>query len=127
MSAGLGEHGSRSPLVARPVAWPAAVAAGALVWSLLVWAALIVGVGWQLCRVPMGLGGALYPKLFAVPVLVGAFLLAALLVRLPWSSRRRAAAVSLALPIALATVLLVVFCPMDGEGSFLSALLGCLF
>ncbi|HSM51305.1 MAG TPA: hypothetical protein VLA75_07895 [Thermoanaerobaculia bacterium] len=116
-----------TPLVERPVAWPGAVAVGALLWSLLVWRGLIVGVGWQLCRVPMGLGGALYPKLFAVPVLVGAFLLAVLLVRLPWPSRKSAAAVSLAVPIALATLLLVIFCPMDGEGSFLSALLGCLF
>ena len=41
-------------------------------WAILFWLVFFVGLSWHVLRVPMGLGGAVYPALFFIPVLFGA-------------------------------------------------------
>ena len=112
----------------RPFVWSVTVAGLTLVCSILFWAAVVVGIGWNLLRVPIGLGGALYPKLFAVPVLLGtlAYVLVIATLLRP-RSRRAFVWLSLGVPLIVAPALLVAFCPMDSDESFLLSVLGRLF
>jgi hypothetical protein len=93
-----------------------------LVWCVAFWLIWFVWLSWDIWRIPMGLGGALYPLFFGIPVLVGTVLgqlaMHLLLRRYP-PTPMQAFAWLFALPALIATIALIVFAPMDVEMSYL--------
>ncbi len=93
-----------------------------LAWCVAFWGIWFVWLSWDVWRIPMGLGGAIYPILFWKPVLLGA-VLAQVLMHFPLRryppTRRQAFALLVASPALIATIGLVVFCPMDVQMSYL--------
>lgn len=109
-------------LMERPYLWFGAATALNVAWALLFWLVFFVGISWHLLRVPMGLGGAVYPTLFFVPVLVGAtaYQCVILLLRKGRSFNKSEILLwSLWVPCAMIAVCLVAFCPMDTDQSYL--------
>ena len=98
----------------------------ACAWSLAFWYIFIVKIAHEVYGVPLGLGGAVYPVFF-LPVVFGGTSLYAGVIRwlLPARSlsNLRLSFVGLGVPILIATLGLLVFCPTDGPGeSFLELL-----
>ena len=96
-----------------------------VLWAVLFWLVFIVGISWHVLRVPMGLGGAVYPALFILPVLVGSALyqvLVALVRRNRVLSTRQVLVWSLWVPFVVIALCLVVWCPMDADQSYLGYL-----
>jgi hypothetical protein len=89
-------------------------------WSLLFWFLFLNLFSWGVLRIPMGLGGAIYPALFTVPVLLGTLAwevgVAFALEAFP-ALRSRTRLLTTWLPAALVALALVVACPMDTAGS----------
>ena len=111
-------------MIDRPIAWPAVVAGITLAWAILFWAIFFVGLSWNLLGIPMGLGGAIYPMIFGVPVFVGVFVYAGLATSLSGSLTRKARLwLSLGVPVVAVPLILVLFCPMDSEDSFITSFL----
>jgi hypothetical protein len=109
-------------LLERPYSWCVAAIAINVLWSVLFWIVFFVGISWHLLQVPMGLGGAVYPVFFLVPVILGSAAYQLILARLRRDRLARTRHVllwSLWIPFALIAVGLVVFCPMDGPDSYL--------
>ena len=112
-------------LMERPYWWLGAANLLNVSWAVLFWAVFFVGISEHVLRVPMGLGGAVYPALFIVPVFVGSMVyqLAILLLRRRRDfSKREFVLWSLCVPSLVISACLVVFCPMDTDQSYLGYL-----
>ncbi len=98
---------------------PACKAAGlCLLGALAFWYVVLVQVSRGLFDAPLGLGGALYPVFFSLPVFAGVLLYELALERaLPERASRLSWRV--ALPLSVVLFLLVFLCPMDSELSYL--------
>ena len=97
-----------------------------LAWAIGFWAVFFVYLSRNVFEVPMGLEGAIYPALFWPYVLVGALLwemLAGAFLRSRCTSQAKKLFVTLWVPFLILSVLLVLFCPMDGPESYLSYIL----
>jgi len=64
----------------------------------------------------MGLGGAFYPALFFIPVLTFSVIYQVILIKFSFQKKKLW---SLVLPLFLISIGLIVFCPMDNDGSYL--------
>jgi hypothetical protein len=53
----------------RPWLWAASATLIVYFWALLFWYLFFDLFAWEMLHIPMGLGGAIYPSLFSVPVL----------------------------------------------------------
>lgn len=106
----------------RPWLWALSATAIVYLWSLLFWYLFFVLLAWEALQIPMGLGGAVYPALFSVPVLV---LTAMYEISIAWrglnsrGSRKRHLLLTLGLPATAVTITLILFCPMDTQMGFL--------
>ena len=94
--------------------------AAGLCWlvGLAFWYVVLVQVSRGLFDAPLGLGGALYPVFFSLPVFAAVFLYELALERaLP--ERASSLGWRLALPLCVVLLMLVILCPMDSELSYL--------
>jgi hypothetical protein len=100
-------------------------------FSLCVWFLFFNQFARGRLQISMGLGGALYPLFFSLPVIVGTLLyefgLTAAASRLGLPSLATASLWRLGVPCLLSFIELVAFCPMDGPGTFVGALWQRLF
>ena len=110
----------------RPALWAIWLSGLTAAWSVLFWYIFLVKIAYGVYGVPLGLGGALYPIFFLPPVVVGTSLYSG---ALRWRfldrppSGVRLSLLSLGIPVVLATIALLVFCPTDSSGeSFLELL-----
>ncbi|HSN15822.1 MAG TPA: hypothetical protein VLT61_14410 [Anaeromyxobacteraceae bacterium] len=104
----------------RPFLGPLAATAIVYAWSLAFWFFFLDLLAWGVFRIPMGLGGAIYPALFTVPVLLGTYayeLAAAFVLTMIPAKRSRELLLTMWLPAAIVAMALVVACPMDTAGS----------
>ena len=112
-------------LIKQPYGWFCAATVINVTWAVLCWLVFFVGISGNIFHVPMGLGGAVYPTFFLLPVFGGSVLYELLVVffrRDRDLSTRQLLLLSLWIPFALIAVCLVVFCPMDIDQSYLSYL-----
>lgn len=109
-------------LVRRIRPWIAVATAINTLWAIVFWLVVFVWISWRLFQVPMGLGGALYPVFFLLPVVLASAAwqsgLAFVRTRRPLGTRG-VLVWSLVVPAALIAVALVCACPMDSEQSYL--------
>jgi hypothetical protein len=93
--------------------------------TLVVWFLFFYVIAWSILKVPMGLGGALFPGFFTIPVLVSLVAYEFLLSYLSQAPSRQSLRTSelwrIAVPMILLLVALVLTCPMDEPRSFISA------
>lgn len=90
------------------------------------WLFIIIGIGWEQCGIGMGLGGAVYPALFAIPLVVLSILLSFSVLCLHDLSRVKKRYVHLSF-IAVSSLFILLACPMDSQHSFLVELFRCVF
>jgi len=93
-----------------------------VVWAILFWLLFFVLLSWHAFRVPMGLGGALYPVFFVAPVGLGSVLYQfgiALMRRRRVLGPRSVLAWTVWIPCGIIALVLIVCCPMDSEHSYL--------
>ena len=114
----------------RPWLWAASATLIVYVWALLFWYLFFILFAWEMLHIPMGLGGAIYPSLFSVPVLASTAIYEIVVMRRrPYSERIRKSYLlfTLWVPAAVVTLALIAFCPMDTQMSFLqySSRRGC--
>ena len=96
------------------------------VWALLFWYLFFVLLSWEVLQIPMGLGGAIYPVFFTLPVVVStAFYEISIVQRRLVSPRIRQHYLlfTLGVPAAVVAVALILFCPMDTQMSYLGYVL----
>jgi hypothetical protein len=91
----------------------------ALAWAF--WAVFFVGIAWTWLRVPMGLGGAVYPVLFTLPVVVMTGMYQRVITLDEESGTKRLLMVRILVPLSSICLGLVALCPMDSPESFLAA------
>lgn len=92
------------------------------VWSLVFWYLFFILLSVEVLRIPIGLGGALYPLFFSIPVLAITFcyeVIALTVIKNPSKLLQRQRLVTLWLPVAVVSIGLVLFCPMDEQTSYL--------
>lgn len=109
-------------LIEQRYGWIATATAINVAWAIFFWLVFFVGMSWHMLQVPMGLGGAVYPALFIVPVLAGSAvyqLFVAVLRKGRVFSTRQVLVLSLWIPFIVIAVCLVIFCPMDTNQSYL--------
>ena len=97
-----------------------------LTWAIMFWGVFFVFLSWEILKIPMGEGGAVYPGLFWSYVLGGAMaweLCVAAHCRARSCSRIWAFCISIMIPCILTSLALIMFCPMDVQQSYLSYLL----
>ena len=112
------------------VAWPLIATICCFTWSIIFWAVFFVGLSWDVLHIPMGLGGSIYPVFFWPYILVGALIYEfsiGLFVKPDSISTYRQLTLTLWLPFAFIAIVLIVFCPMDTQQSYLSYLFSLLF
>ena len=100
-----------------------------LVWALLFWWVFLVQISWNILKIPMGLGGALYFLIFILPVAIGSLIyqLAAneIIKRNNIElSRSKQYGIMLGIPFCIISILLIVYCPMDIDASYIEYVLG---
>lgn len=127
----LSEPPSSQSNALRTVGWSLLGVIACVLFSLLFNRVWFTWLSWEVLRIPMGLGGAIYVIFFIGPVLVGSSLyqvLTQILLSRAKASLRYRLAFSFLIPFALIAILLIMNCPMDGDQSyikaFLSAILG---
>ena len=95
-------------------------------FSLIAWLLFFNWFAWGRLQIPMGLGGALYPVFFSLPVIAATLLfefgLTAVASRLGQPALGTAPLWRLGVPCVLAFLGLIAFCPMDTPESFIGAL-----
>lgn len=99
-------------------------------YAIAFWYVVMVMIGWEIFKIGMGLGGAVYPALFIPPLL--ALLIIYYVGCYAWFSRHaptrgRFCLFALGIPAVLTSILLVAFCPMDSSASFATELFARLF
>ncbi len=101
-----------------------------LVYSYIFWFLWIVLLSHEFLNLGLGMGGALYPVFFFIPVLIGAafyeIVAGAILLRFPVSVANRLW-ITLWIPFLLISILLLVFCPVDGASNYFQALYKSVF
>ena len=111
------------------IAWPLISTACCFVWSIIFWAAFFVGLSWNVLHIPMGQAGAIYPVFFWPFVLIGSLVyefIIGFFVKPAGISTLRQLTLTLWLPFIVIAILLIVFCPMDTQQSYLSYLFSLL-
>lgn len=111
-------------MIEDPRSWPIIATISCYVYSLLFWYFFFNRFAWHTLGIGMGLGGALYPVFFTVPVLVGVLIYefgVQTVLRGRSVSTSMRLFLTLWLPFSLISFLLVLFCPMDSQYSFLEA------
>jgi hypothetical protein len=106
----------------RPWLWATSATLIVYVWALLFWYLFFILFAWEMLHIPMGLGGAIYPIFFSVPVLAFTAIYEIVVTRRrPYSERIRKSYLlfTLWVPAAVVTLALIAFCPMDTQMSFL--------
>jgi len=106
-------------IVEIPIAlgWVIGSVISAVIYSLIFFKFWFAWLSWEKLHIPTGEAGAIYPVFFLPPVFIGSLIYQALLqscftkVKLNLSMRFL---LSLALPIVIISILLIVFCPIDG-------------
>ena len=103
---------------------PAAGVFVTVVWSVVFWYLFFVLLSWHILKIPLGLGGAIYPVFFFVPVLVGSVVYQAVVAFIfrPEQARRYFLLWRFFAPCVITSLLLAIFCPMDVQSSYLSYL-----
>jgi hypothetical protein len=105
----------------RPWLWAASATLIVYAWALIFWYLFFVLLAWKVLQIPMGLGGAVYPVLFSIPVLVFTAIYEIIVTKRRLNSeriRKSYLLFTLLVPAAVVTVVLIVFCPMDTPMSF---------
>ena len=100
-------------------------AAFVIAWSLVFWFLFFVQLSWGLLKIPMGLAGAIYPVFFLIPVSIMSVIYQLVISRFfkaRVSTRGRIMLWRFAVPCVITSLVLMVFCPMDGQGLYLSYL-----
>lgn len=111
-------------LIDRPIMWPLTASILCLIWSLVFWFIFFDQISYGILRIPMGLGGALYYIFFAIPVIIGSFVYEIIVHQI---FRYRGASLKkhtfhiiyFGIPFLLISILLIVFCPMDVESTYI--------
>ena len=104
---------------------PAAGVLVTVVWSVVFWYLFFVLLSWHVLKIPLGLGGAIYPVFFIIPVLIGAVVYQAVVASVFKPQEQPHWHLLLwrfFAPCAITSLLLAVFCPMDVQVSYLSYL-----
>lgn len=87
-----------------------------LMSGIVFWNFFLVGYIYERLRIPIGLGGAVYPMLFAVPVLAGAIAWQCIIRnRLGSASNLKNLMLTAIIPAIIAICCLFLFCPTDSE------------
>jgi hypothetical protein len=98
--------------------WPWIATSVVYTWSLLFWWLFFVVYAAGYLRLSLGLGGAVYPVLFTLPVLVLCTIYEHVLRSyLDGAEVSSVVTWSVVVPAALASLLLVIFSPTDSESS----------
>ena len=73
----------------------------------------------------MGLGGALYPIFFSFPVILGTFIYEIAIKNILGEDVTNAKKItySFIIPLLIVTILLIVFCPMDSDNTYIGYVL----
>ncbi|RQV98890.1 hypothetical protein EH220_02600 [bacterium] len=105
-----------------PIIWPLKATFLCFLWALLFWFLFINLFSWRVLHIPMGLGGTVYYVFFTAPVIVGSGLYQFVvnpIVRRRGASLAERILFTLLLPFVLIAILMIVFCPMDTNSSYL--------
>lgn len=116
----MNEH---SKMILRAFIWAVLATMLCYLWAIFFWGVFFVGLSWEVMRIPMGLGGAVYPALFSIPLLIVTIvyqLALAFITRNMDIPRPKRLLFTLWIPFAAITVLLITFCPMDTDSNFIS-------
>jgi len=108
----------------KPAVWSLIAIGACYVYSLIFWYLFLVLLGHKVLGIGIGLGGALYPIFFTVPVLACASIYEfglQLVLRGRQTSPSMRFLLTLLIPFALISLSLTVFCPMDSKYSFLES------
>lgn len=90
-------------------------------WALVFWRLFFIKLSWEIMSIPMGLGGALYPKIFTLPILIGTVFYQIVLffiIRNTIVTNFKRLMFTLWIPFVVIAVLLIICCPMDINQSF---------
>src|SRR6266853_1327424 len=110
----------------RPWLWALLVTLIVYVWAFVFWYLFFNLLSWEVLQIPMGLGGAIYPVFFSLPVVAFTGLYEVIIVkRRLFSSRIRQHYLpfTLGVPAILVPIALILFCPMDTQMSYLEYVL----
>jgi membrane protease YdiL (CAAX protease family) len=89
-----------------------------IIIAVIFWEIFLVQYIYEHLKLPLGLGGAVYPALFAVPVLAGAAVWQIFINnKLKNESNLKRIILTVVVPSAIAMLLLFIFCPTDTESS----------
>ena len=111
-------------IIKRTIIWPFIATILCLVFSVVFWFVWIFMLSGEYLEIPMGLGGQIYPVLFAKPVLFSAlfyeFLIGPVLEYQEVSMKTRVK-LTVWVPFTIIAVLLIIFCPMDDNRPYWKA------
>ncbi len=109
----------------RPWGWALLATVIVYVWAVIFWYLFFNLLSWEVLQIPMGLGGALYPVFFTIPVLVATGIYEIVIVKKRRGSnriQRHYLLITLWIPVAAVSLALILLCPMDTEMSYLEYL-----
>jgi hypothetical protein len=110
----------------RPWLWALLVTLILYVWAFVFWYLFFNLLSWEVLQIPMGLGGAIYPVFFSLPVVAFTGLYEVIIVKRRLFSpriRQHYLLFTVGVPAILVPIALILFCPMDTQMSYLEYVL----
>jgi len=91
------------------------------IYTLIFWYLFFVQLSHGVLEIPMGLGGAMYPIFFSVPVILGTFIYEAAIKNIISKDINNSKRITYAfiVPSFIVSILLIVFCPMDSDSTYI--------
>ena len=103
--------------------WPLLSIVILVIWSVLFWHVFIVEWSHKKMHVPIGMGGAIYFMFFLPPVFIGSAIYQLIVYKIMKEMAvQKWFLISILLPLTAISILLLVFCPIESELSYLAYL-----
>ncbi len=91
------------------------------IYTLIFWLLFFSQLSYGVFEIPMGLGGAMYPVFFSVPVILSALVYEVAIKNILSKniSNTKRLTYAFIIPSLIASILLIIFCPMDSDSTYI--------